>query len=106
MTFNNDIFEYYDDELGENISIPDFGEVDALGLSTVYREPVYRAMHEAILVLINDLDINRYPCFCMNNIIFDIDREGMKEQVQNCINFFIEVEEYEKCKVLKDYLKD
>lgn len=105
MNFKQDILEYFDEELGKTIEIPDFGDVDSTGLETVYREPIFRAMYASILVLIDNGNIQRYPCFCMNDIIFDIDRNLMREQIQNCIDFFIEVEEYEKCKILKDYLK-
>ena len=105
MNLDNDIFEYFDDSLGRSISIPDFGEVDNYGLSTTYREPVYRAIYHAITVMIDNVTIDKYPCFCMNGIIFDIDRNGMEVQVKNCIDFFIGIEEYEKCELLNNYLK-
>jgi hypothetical protein len=100
-----DYIEYVDPVIGVCV-IPDFGEVEPDLVQTRYRESVFRAMWVTLETLMRRPELERAPCFSMNGVIFDIERDGMEEIINNSIQFFTEIEEYEKCAKLRDYLKE
>ena len=88
---------YYDIILKETFNIPVFDEVTPKELREHYSDTVYRAMYEALQRLAARPDWNRVPCFQMNDILFEVDRDAYHEQLSNCLNYFTEIEEYEIC---------
>jgi hypothetical protein len=92
-----DIIEYYDVQLKETFNLPVFDYVTPEELKAKYDRDVYGAMFCALEKLASRPDWNNIPCFQMNDVIFDIDREGYFEHLQNCVTYYTSTEEYEMC---------
>ncbi len=92
-----DTIEYYDVILEEQFTIPVFDNVTPEELKAKYDRDVYGAMYVALDKLAARPDWNNIPCFQMNDVIFEIDRDGYEDHLQNCVIYYTSTEEYEKC---------
>ena len=80
--------------------IPEFSEVDADDLKLKYRDDVFSAIYSGLVYMLSDSTVERIPCFILNEVVFEIDLEGAQDHIINCIEYFTEIEEYEKCSIL------
>jgi hypothetical protein len=92
-----DTIEYYDVILKEDFIIPVFDNVTPEELKAKYDRDVYGAMAAALEKLAVRPDWDRIPCFQMNDVVFEIDRSGYTEHLQNCVTYYTSTEEYETC---------
>lgn len=88
---------YFDKELKEQFIIPAFQDVTPEILREEYDDSVYRAIYAALERLATRPDWNKIPCFLMNDVIFEIDRDEYTEHYNNCLAYFTESEEFEIC---------
>lgn len=101
-----DTIEYYDDELDETFIIPVFDDCRSPEEFKVTNDDaVYRAILKSLTTLSIRTDVESIPCFQISNTIFEVDRIGHSEHLENCITYFTETEEYELCAILAS-LKD
>jgi hypothetical protein len=89
--------EYYDIILKETFDIPVFDNVTPEDLRSEYDDTVYRAIYQALQKLAVRPDWDNVPCFQMNDVIFEVDRDDYVDQLTNCLNYFTQTEEYEIC---------
>lgn len=80
--------------------IPEFVDVDAAALQVEYRDEVYNAMYISLGLLAEETEWESAPCFIANDVTFELDRSQSLEHLNNCLSYFTETEEYEKCGVL------
>lgn len=92
---------HFDEELNREFEIPSFDNVTPEDLQKNHSDKVHNAVYEAIITLI-ETRVNSVPCMIVNNIVFSVNRDIVLENIDNCISYFITIEEYEKCKVLND----
>jgi hypothetical protein len=97
MTF----IEEYDADLGHTFTIPEleFEEGEEMDAFTIRQRPaISRAIAVAIENLVS-LEIEKVPAFAIKdiNLVFNLNRGDAVYSVDQCIEYFKEEEEYEKC---------
>jgi hypothetical protein len=97
--------EYYDDELDETFVIPVFDDCAPEDFKVINDDAVYRAILKSLTTLSTRTDRESIPCFQINSTIFEVDRIGHREHLENCMIYFTKTEEYELCAILAS-LKD
>ena len=97
MTF----VEEYHEESGQTFTIPEFEfeegeEID--GFLARQRPAIIRALSVSIELIV-DLELDSIPVFTVREtgLIFNLDREAAEQSLDNCIEYFQEIEDYEKC---------
>jgi len=65
------------------------------------RDPINRAILVAIKLMIK-LEMEVVPVFAVEDVevIFNLSRDEAKENMENYISYFTEIEEYENCRLL------
>lgn len=86
--------------------IPNFGKVTEEDIRLRIKADIFDAIWVSLVILINEESLMSVPSFALDEIIFDISRADMEEHINSCIEHYVSTEEYEKCKILNDYLKD
>ncbi len=97
MTF----IEQYNEELDKTLSIPELelGTDETMeDFLSRERGNISRAIAVAIELMV-ELETSVMPCFTVKetNIIFNINRSDAIYSVDQCIEYFSDIEDYEKC---------
>jgi hypothetical protein len=97
-----DILEviYIDPRTNVEFILPAFENINIDQLIIEVSDNVYRAMTVSLIRLSLE-DWELIPCFQVNGIVFEIERDGHDEQLQNCLDYFESTEEYEICTELR-----
>ena len=93
--------EEYDEDSDTTFLIPEFeitGSTDIQGYVDSNRDLVTRAIAAAIDLMVA-FEIDTVPCFAIKgtDIIFKLNRSEAVYSVDQCIQYFSEIEDYEKC---------
>lgn len=103
---------YYDEldpETGKTYRIPmlEFiGSESAEDFARRHKDSLIRSLAKSIETLIEQ-DLQRVPIFTIREIdlVFYLDRKELSQSVDQCIEYFTEIEEYEECIKLNDLKK-
>jgi len=87
------------DETGKEWVLPFFEIEDINDLHLKYRGEVYQAIKDSILEMMA-LRIKRIPSFSAGELIFELNLDNINEQLDACISYYSEIEEYEICSQL------
>lgn len=93
--------EEYDEVSGTNFIIPEFeieGAIDLQVYVESNRDLVTKAIAAAADLLV-EFEIDEIPCFAIKGtgIVFKLNRAEAGYSVDRCIEYFQEIEDYEKC---------
>jgi hypothetical protein len=98
--------EYYDIPLDRNFTLLALdGGVTEKELMIDYKDDIHRAIFKALEYVLSNSELDRVPCFLINEHVFDICVEDYHEHASTCLKYFSSIEEYEKCAVLVDFGK-
>ena len=86
---------------GEVLNLPLFEIDDPADLYKPHREEeVYEAIIEGLdKMLASDLD--RYPCFAVNEYVFELNRDSALDNLNRCQAYYESIEDYETCSRLQ-----
>jgi hypothetical protein len=95
--------EEYDEVSGTTFIIPEFeieieDATDLQGYVDSNRDLVTKAIAAAADLMV-EFELDEIPCFVIKNIntIFKLNRAEAVYSVDQCIQYFLEIEDYEKC---------
>jgi hypothetical protein len=93
--------EEYDEVSDTTFIIPEFeitGSTDIQEYVDSNRDPVTRAIAAAVDLMV-EFGVDTVPCFAIKDtdIVFKIHRTEAVYSVDQCIQYFLEIEDYEKC---------
>ena len=103
---------YYDEldpETGQTYRIPllEFlGSGSAEDFATRNKDVLIRSLANAIEILVNQR-LQRVPIFTIReaDLVFYLDRKELDQSMNQCIEYFTEIEEYEECIKLNNLKK-
>jgi hypothetical protein len=93
--------EEYDEVSGTTFIIPEFEIDDAVDIQEYVasnRGIVTRAIAAAADLMV-EFEVDTVPCFAIKgtNLVFKLQRAEAAYSVDQCIQYFLEIEDYEKC---------
>lgn len=93
--------EEYDEVSGTTFIIPEFeieGATDLQGYVDANRDLVTKAIAAAADLMV-EFEIDEIPCFSIKGtgLVFKLNRAEAGYSVDRCIEYFQEIEDYEKC---------
>jgi hypothetical protein len=96
--------DYYHEELEVGIPIPELEleEDESMDEFLIRQRPeISKAIAYAVTLLV-DLKADIMPCFAVKDtdLVFNVNRDEAAYSVDRCIEYFEEVEDYEKCILL------
>ena len=89
---------HHDIILGESFDLPLFDKmVTDLELLNDYSDVINNAIYESIIILADHPEWDVVPCFLTEDVVFDIKRDSFSEQLEPCLRYYIENEDFEIC---------
>jgi len=89
---------YYDKTYKRDFEIPEFLDIQDNDLLEFYQEEVHDAIYQATLKL---LKYKAVPCMKVNDDILMVNLEGSEQRINNSIDYYSKIEDYERCAELK-----
>lgn len=87
------------DDFGKDWNIPFFDIENIDELHVHYRGEVYDAIKNSIIEMLC-LGLDRIPSFSASNMVFELNKDDVDNQLDSCISYYSEIEEYETCSTL------
>jgi hypothetical protein len=87
-------------ESGRKLEIPVFEVKDPDDLYDKYRDEIYRAILEC-MTRMSSRSCSSWACFAIEingeELLFNLDRNNIQEQIGLCLQYYESIEEYETC---------
>jgi len=93
------IITHKDPDSGKSWEIPLFEVDHPDDLRFLHRDDVYSAIKTS-LVRMSENNLSRVPCFAIDELIFELTPESIKENLGMCVSYYEEIEDYETCSLL------
>jgi hypothetical protein len=102
-------YEQWDSETERSFTIPEFDLTStetAEEFALRNRDAITRALSESVFIMAEH-GYSRVPILTIKgeDVVFYLDESEFKRSVEQCIEYFTEIEEYEKCMELNNLKK-
>ena len=97
----------FDEELGREFDILQFSMSDVKSeaeLFTKHASEIFNEILKALVIAIND-KLPHVPCFAIEDAVLHAEHFEYQEKIDDCLQFFLESEQYEKCALIRELQK-
>lgn len=90
--------KYYDKISGTIFNILSFDDKTTEDdIYIKYKHDMYKKIYESLSILSKEPAWDSVPCFSLDDQIMRIKKDDVMEHLNNCLDYFTQIEEYEKC---------
>ena len=97
--------DYIVPETGVKLTIPSFEVKTMEDIYDKWERDIYNSIVKC-LTRMSETELDSLACFAITvqgvESIFNLDRNRAQEQVENCIEYYESIEEYETCALIKN----